>query len=116
MWRAGERRTPTSSPVAERVELWRRWIGDRKPIIVAADSGDIVGFAVAGFATEPNIDIDFQLYAINVRQGTGAAASPSAYTTDPLAIGQRFFGCFATTPEPAPSMYATATTQMVPRR
>ena len=40
------------------------------------DSGHVVGFSVAGIATEPDIDIDFQLYAINVRQaywGTGVA-------------------------------------------
>ena len=107
-----ERLALLTAPVAGRVELLRRWIGDRKPIIVAADSGDIVGFAVAGFAAEPNIDIDFQLYAINVVRRTGVAASPSAFTTDPLAIRQRFFGCFATTYEPVPSTYVTATAPM----
>jgi GNAT superfamily N-acetyltransferase len=40
------------------------------------DAGEVVGFAVADIATEPDIDIDFQLYAINVRQaywGSGVA-------------------------------------------
>jgi GNAT superfamily N-acetyltransferase len=71
-----ERLARLTAPVAERVELWRHWIGDGRPIIVAVDAGEVVGFAVAGFATEPDIDIDFQLYAINVRQaywGSGVA-------------------------------------------
>jgi GNAT superfamily N-acetyltransferase len=65
-----------TAPIAERIELWRRWINEGRPIIVAVDSGHVVGFSVAGIATEPDIDIDFQLYAINVRQtywGTGVA-------------------------------------------
>jgi GNAT superfamily N-acetyltransferase len=65
-----------TAPVADRVELWRRWISDGRPMIVAVDAGEVVGFAVAGNATEPDIDIDFQLYAINVRQaywGSGIA-------------------------------------------
>ena len=71
-----ERLAMLTAPVAERVELWRRWIGEGRPIIVAVDSGGVVGFAVAGFVKEPDIDIDFQLYAINVRQaywGSGVA-------------------------------------------
>jgi GNAT superfamily N-acetyltransferase len=63
-----ERLARLTAPVAERVEFWRRWIGDGRPIIVAVDAGEVVGFAVADYATEPDIDIDFQLYAINVRQ------------------------------------------------
>ena len=44
--------------------------------MVAVDAGGVVGFAVADFVTESDIDIDFQLYAINVRQvywGSGVA-------------------------------------------
>jgi GNAT superfamily N-acetyltransferase len=65
-----------TAPLAERIELWRRWINEGRPITVAVDSGQVVGFSVAGFATEPDIDINFQLHAINVRQahwGTGVA-------------------------------------------
>ena len=71
-----ERLARLTAPVAEQVELWRHWIGDGRPVVVAVDAGEVVGFAVAGFATEPDIDIDFQLYAINVRQaywGSGVA-------------------------------------------
>jgi GNAT superfamily N-acetyltransferase len=71
-----ERLARLTAPVAERVELWQRWIGEGRPIMVAVDAGWVVGFAVADFVTEPDIDIDFQLYAINVRQaywGSGVA-------------------------------------------
>ena len=71
-----ERLSRLTAPVPERVELWRRWIGDRRPIIVAVDSGQVIGFSVADLTEEPDIDIDFQLYAINVRQaywGSGVA-------------------------------------------
>jgi GNAT superfamily N-acetyltransferase len=65
-----------TAPVAERIELWRHWIDEGRPIVVAVDSGHVVGFSAAGFAKEPDIEIDFQLYAIKVRQaywGSGVA-------------------------------------------
>jgi GNAT superfamily N-acetyltransferase len=71
-----ERLARLTAPVAERVKLWRRWIDEGRPIIVAVDSGHVVGFSVAGFVKEPDTDVDFQLYAINVRQaywGSGVA-------------------------------------------
>jgi GNAT superfamily N-acetyltransferase len=71
-----ERLAMLTAPVAERVQLWRRWVDEGRPIIVALDSGHVVGFSVAGFVKEPDIDIDFELYAINVRQaywGSGVA-------------------------------------------
>jgi GNAT superfamily N-acetyltransferase len=71
-----ERLAMLTSPIPERVELWRGWISGGRPIIVAMDSGDVVGFSIAGSGTEPDIDVDFQLYAINVRQaywGSGIA-------------------------------------------
>ncbi|MGH3340985.1 MAG: hypothetical protein ACRDPL_19425, partial [Propionibacteriaceae bacterium] len=42
-----ERLARLTAPVAERVELWRRWIGEGRPIMVAVDAGGVVvGFAV----------------------------------------------------------------------
>lgn len=107
-----ERLAKLTAPVAERVELWRRWIGDGRPIIVAVDSGDVVGFAVAGVATEPDIDIDFQLYAINVRQAYWGSGVAQRLHDRSVGDRQRFFGCFAITHEPVPSIYATVTAQM----
>jgi GNAT superfamily N-acetyltransferase len=73
---APERLATLTAHIHERVELWRGWISGGRAIIVALDSGDVVGFSVAGPDTEPDIDVGFQLYAINVRQaywGSGVA-------------------------------------------
>jgi GNAT superfamily N-acetyltransferase len=73
---APERLATLTAHIHERVELWRGWISAGRAIIVALDSGDVVGFSVAGPGTEPDIDVGFQLYVINVRQaywGSGVA-------------------------------------------
>lgn len=71
-----ERLAVLTASVAERVELWRQWITEGYPLVVAVDSEEVVGFSIAGPATEPDLDIGFQLHAINVRRaywGTGVA-------------------------------------------
>jgi GNAT superfamily N-acetyltransferase len=101
-----------TAPVAECVELWRRWIGDGRPIIVAVDAGEVVGFSVAGIATEPDIDIDFQLYAINVRQAYWG--SGIAQRLHDRSVGDRpaFLWVLRGTHEPVPSICVMATAQM----
>ncbi|HEX6758559.1 MAG TPA: hypothetical protein VF086_09140, partial [Propionibacteriaceae bacterium] len=75
-----------------------------RTVILALAADFVAGFATAGPATEPGVDVDLQLNAINVQR---------AYWGDrrsrciPL-------GCSATTRGPARSMFATASYPTVP--
>lgn len=56
------------------LELWRHLITDDREVRIAAQEPDVIGFATAGPAEEPGVDIRFQLNAINARRaywGTG---------------------------------------------
>jgi GNAT superfamily N-acetyltransferase len=56
------------------IDLWRRALTSDRTTTLAVDRELIVGFARAGPATEPGLDVTLQLHAINVRQaywGTG---------------------------------------------
>jgi hypothetical protein len=103
-----ERLAVLTATVAERVDLWRRWITEGYPLVVAVDSEEVVGFSIAGPATEPDLDIGFQLHAINVRRAYWVPALPSGSMIDPSAIAPRFSGFSATIHALVPSMRATA--------
>jgi len=73
-----ERLAVLTASVAERVEFWRQWITEGYPLVVAVDSEEVVGFSIAGPATEPDLDIGFQLHAINVRRAYWYGRCPAA--------------------------------------
>jgi ribosomal protein S18 acetylase RimI-like enzyme len=50
------------------IDLWRRALTSDRTTTLALDGELIVGFARAGPATEPGLDVTLQLHAINVRQ------------------------------------------------
>ena len=55
-------------------DLWQRMIKEGRLVTIAVDQDSVIGFANAGSAWEPGVDVDVQLFAINVRQsywGTG---------------------------------------------
>jgi ribosomal protein S18 acetylase RimI-like enzyme len=59
-----------------KVEMWRTVINQGKPLLVAVDEQDVVGFIAAGPDTEPGVAANFQLHVLNVRRtywGTGVA-------------------------------------------
>jgi hypothetical protein len=54
--------------------IWRGLLTSDRRLVLAAKDDHIFGFAVAGPASEPGLDVDLQLNAINVRRaywGTG---------------------------------------------
>jgi ribosomal protein S18 acetylase RimI-like enzyme len=48
--------------------VWRRVLTSDLTVILAADGDQVVGFATAGPASEPGLDVALHLYAINVRR------------------------------------------------
>ncbi len=73
--------------VSERIAMWRQGIAESWPITVAVLDDDVVGFAIAGPDREPDLDVGFKLFAMNVRRawwGSGLAAR-----LHEVAVGER---------------------------
>ena len=71
-----QRLAALTSDVAATVELWRTVIGEGRPLLVAVEEKEVVGFIAAGPDEEPGVDATFQLRVLNVRRaywGTGVA-------------------------------------------
>src|SRR3954469_24171691 len=60
--------------VAERVERWRKILGQERPTWVAEGTDGLIGFSGAGPARDNDIDLALELYGLYVRAayyGTG---------------------------------------------
>jgi GNAT superfamily N-acetyltransferase len=71
-----ERLAAATADLDAQVARWRGGISEGRPIVVAVDEDEVVGFALAGPSIEPGVAADFQLFMLNVRlayQGTGVA-------------------------------------------
>ena len=69
-----ERLAEVTSDLDRAMSWWRKALESERTVTLAVDGDAIVGFATAGRATEPDLDVALQLYAINVRRaywGTG---------------------------------------------
>jgi GNAT superfamily N-acetyltransferase len=56
------------------LEMWRDRVAGGRAVTIAVQGQSVIGFAVAGPASEAGVDVRFQLNAINVRKaywGTG---------------------------------------------
>ncbi len=71
-----ERLAAVTADLDAQVVRWRGAISEGRPIVVAVDGAEVIGFALAGPSTEPGVAADVQLFMLNVRsayQGTGVA-------------------------------------------
>ena len=71
-----DRLAAATSDLAAQVARWRSWIAEGRPIVVAVDDEEVVGFAYAGLCSEEDVETDLELFVLNVRQayrGTGVA-------------------------------------------
>ena len=69
-----DRLTAAMADVAAHTERWRSRIRSENERWLAVDQDEVVGFALAGPNHEVDVEVDWQLYAIYVRQaywGTG---------------------------------------------
>ncbi|HEY6811957.1 MAG TPA: GNAT family N-acetyltransferase [Propionibacteriaceae bacterium] len=63
-----ERLTAITNDLDWALGVWRKMLTSDRTVVLAADDDHVVGFATAGPASEPGLDVALHLYAINVRR------------------------------------------------